>query len=147
MKYEKIKDLKDSEFRRHTGIKRVTFDTSIEILNKAYNLKHAKGGRKPKLSIEDMMLATLEYWREYRTYFHIANDYGLAEGNMYKIIRWVEDSLIKDGTFSLPGKKALLEEDEYDEYEVTLIDASESPIQRPKKNREFTIRVKKSDTQ
>jgi hypothetical protein len=24
------------------------------------------------------------------------------------MIRWVEDTLVKDGTFSLPGRKALL---------------------------------------
>ena len=86
-----------------------------------------------------MILATLEYWREYRTYFHIASEFGIHESNMYSTIRWVEDTLIKDGTFSLPGKKALLEEDEFDEYEVELIDATESPIQRPKKNKNFTI--------
>jgi hypothetical protein len=43
----------------------------------------------------------------------------------------VEDTLVKDGTFSLPGRKALLKSDM--EYEVVLIDATESPIERPKK--------------
>ncbi len=33
----------------------------------------------PKLSIEDQLLATLEYLREYRTYAHIAASYGIAE--------------------------------------------------------------------
>jgi hypothetical protein len=31
----------------------------------------SKRGPKPKLSIEEQVLVTLEYWREYRTYFHI----------------------------------------------------------------------------
>ena len=147
MRYEKVKDYNDEKFRRLTGVKRETFNKIIEIITKASTLKRKKGGRKPKLSIEDMTLATLEYWREYRTYFHIASEFGIHESNMYSSIRWVEDTLIKDGTFSLPGKKALLEADDYDEYEVTLIDASETPIERPKKNKEFTIRVKRSDTQ
>ena len=43
----------------------------------------------------------------------------------------IEDVLIKSGAFSLPGKKALLETD--NEFEVILIDAAESPIERPKK--------------
>ncbi|WP_217652003.1 helix-turn-helix domain-containing protein, partial [Hydrococcus rivularis] len=30
-----------------------------------------KTGRPSKLSAEDQILMTLEYWREYRTYFHI----------------------------------------------------------------------------
>jgi hypothetical protein len=43
----------------------------------------------------------------------------------------VENILIKDGTFSLPGRKALLKSDM--EYEVVLIDATESPVEHPKK--------------
>jgi len=42
--------------------------------------------------------------------------------------------LIKSGQFSLPGKKALLKSDM--EYEVILIDAAETPIERPKKKSE-----------
>ena len=48
---------------------------------------------------------TLEYLREYRTYFHIGKSYGVSESYAYKIIKWVEDVLIKDGSFALPGKK------------------------------------------
>jgi hypothetical protein len=73
----------------------------------------------------------LEYIREYRTYFHIATSYGVSESVAYKIVRWVEDTLIKDPVFALPGRKALLKSDM--EYEVLLIDASETPIERPKK--------------
>ena len=62
-----------------------------------------------------MLLATLEYLREYRTYDHIAFSYDVEESSICRGIRWVEDTLIKDGTFSLPGRKALLKNDvEYD---------------------------------
>ena len=73
----------------------------------------------------------LEYLREYRTYFHLGRSYGLSESACYRACRWVEDMLIKSGKFSLPGKKALLKSDV--EYELILIDASETPIERPKK--------------
>jgi hypothetical protein len=73
----------------------------------------------------------LEYIREYRTYFHIATNYGISESVAYKIIRWIEDTLIKHPDFALPGRKALLKSDM--EYEVVLVDASETPIERPKK--------------
>jgi uncharacterized membrane protein len=63
----------------------------------------------------------LEYIRVYRTYFHIATSYGVSESVAYKIVRWVEDTLIKDPIFALPGRKALLKSDM--EYEVLLIDA------------------------
>ena len=41
----------------------------------------------PKLSIEDLLLAALEYLREYRTYAHIAASYGIAESNIYRGIK------------------------------------------------------------
>ncbi|GAJ45927.1 putative transposase for insertion sequence element IS702 [Holospora elegans E1] len=42
-----------------------------------------------------------------------------------------EDTPIKHPDFALPGKNALLKSDK--EYEVVLIDATETPIERPKK--------------
>lgn len=52
----------------------------------------------------------LEYIREYRTYFHIGQSYGMSESNSFKIIRWVEDILIKHPDFALPGKKRAIKE-------------------------------------
>ena len=130
MKYETIKEYSKEKFRRISGVKRETFNRMVEILQAAYAEKHKRRGRKPKLCIEDMLLATLEYLREYRTYAHIAASYGIDESNMYRTVKWVEDTLVKDGTFSLPGRKALLKSDM--EYEVILIDVAETPIERPK---------------
>ena len=89
-----------------------------------------------------MLLATLEYLREYRTYAHIAVSYQIDESNIYRMIRWVEDTLVKDGTFSLPGRKALLKSDM--EYEVVLIDATESPVERPKESKDTTTAARKA---
>lgn len=36
------------------------------------------------LKIEDLLLATLEYLREYRAYAHIAVRYGIAESTVYR---------------------------------------------------------------
>ena len=144
MKYEKIAEYSNTKFRRITGVKRATFSKMVEILQKAYAEKHRRRGRTPKLSIEDMLLATLEYLREYRTYAHIAASYGIAESNIYRGIKWVEDTLIRDGTFSLPGRKAPLKSDV--EYEVILVDATQTPIERPKKSKSDTIPGRKSGT-
>jgi hypothetical protein len=141
MKYEIIKEYDEKQFRRITGIKRAKFNQMIEILKKSYAEKHRRRGRKPKLSIENQLLAALEYWREYRTYAHIAASYGIAESNIYRSIKWIENVLIKDGTFSLPGKKELLKSDA--EYEIILIDATETPIERPQKNKGDTIPEKR----
>jgi len=131
MKYDQIQGMEDEKFRRLTGVKYKTFNTMVEILTEADNKKKSKGGRKSKLSIEDQLLMALEYIREYRTYFHIAKGYGVSESSSYKTIKWIEDTLIKHPIFALPGRKALLKSDM--EYEVILVDAAESPCERPKK--------------
>jgi hypothetical protein len=143
-KYDKLVGLSDAPFKRLTGVKRTTFENMIEILRIADQAKKAVGGRKSKLSIEDRLLMELEYLREYRTYFHIGQSYGVSESNAYKICRWIEDTLIKDKRFALPGKKALLKSNT--EYEVVLIDVAESPIERPKKDRNTTIPAKRNGT-
>ena len=89
------------------------------------------GGNPHRLCIEDRLLMALEYLREYRTYFHLGQSYGLSESACWRSCRWVEDVLIKSEKFRLPGKKALLKSDM--DFEVILIDAAESPIERPKK--------------
>ena len=103
----------------------------IEHLNEANALKHAKGGRPSKLSMEDRLLMALEYIREYRTYFHVAQGFGVSESSAYNTIKWIEDTLVRHPDFALPGRKALLKSDMH--YEVVLIDATETPIERPKK--------------
>ena len=135
--------MKEKDFRRQTGVKIETYEKMLEIVKEAHRAKKAKGGRKNKISVEKMVLMTLEYLREYRTYFHIGKSYGVSESYAYKIIKWVEDVLIKDGSFALPGKKALLKNE--NEHEVILIDATETPIERPKRGKSFTIQERKSD--
>lgn len=143
MKYPKIQGLEEEKFRRLTGVKRSTFGKMIIILNDADTKKKSKGGRKNKLCIEDQLLMALEYMREYRTYFHISQSYGVSESSAYKTVKWIEDTLIKDPNFSLPGRKALLKSDI--EYEVVLIDATETPIERPKKNKSTSIQEKRKN--
>jgi hypothetical protein len=75
------------EFRRLTGIKKPTFEEMVKKLQEVRAQKKLRGGRKHKLSIEETLLMTLEYLREYRTYFHISKSYGLSEGYAYKTIR------------------------------------------------------------
>jgi hypothetical protein len=141
MYWESVKDLSAEEFRRLTGVKKQTFIEMLQLLKSSRKEKLSKGGRNPKLQTEEVLLMTLEYLREYRTYFHISKGYGVSESYAYKLIRWAEDTLIKSKLFSLPGRKALLKSDV--EYEVVLIDATETPIERPKKNKNTSIQGKR----
>lgn len=74
---------------------------------KQTKLKKATSGRRSKLCIEDRLLMALEYLREYRTYFHISQSYGVSESTTYKIIKWIEETLIKHPHFALPGKNVI----------------------------------------
>lgn len=144
MKWKNVQKLPEKQFRRITGVMRKTFEKMIEIVTAAEKIKKANGGRPNVLCVEDRILMTLEYLREYRTYAHIAASYGLGESNVFNSIRWIEDVLIKSKEFSLPGKKALLKSE--NEYEVILVDATESPIERPKKNSNISIQEKRKST-
>ena len=146
MKYTLIKDYKDERFRRVTGVTRSTFEAMSEVVAQAYRKLHEGGnGRPRKLSVEDMILATLEYYREYRTYDAIAASYGLSKPNIYKTIKWVEETLVESGLFNLPGKKTLAQSEVL--FEVILVDTTETPICRPEKGQKHYYSGKKNDTQ
>lgn len=115
----------------------------LEILKLAEKEKFKRGGKPADTVVEDKLLMALEYWREYRTFFHIATSYQISESQCYRNTKWIENVLIKDGTFSLPGKKELLKSD--NEIEIIVIDASEHKIERPKKNSENIIQAKRKN--
>ena len=143
MRYYRVKLLKAERFRRLTGVKKGTFAKMAKVLRQAKVKVHWHGGRNPGLSIENSLLLTLMYWRENRTYFHIAQTYGISDSACWKTVRWVETALIQSGVFRLPGKKALLKDGV--NFEIVLIDATETPIERPKKNSDAIIQERKSD--
>ena len=138
MRYETIEHLKDTDFKRLTGVKRETFEQMLQVVEK----RLGNFGRPPKLSRADQLLMTLMYWREYRTEFHIAQSYGISEATVCRTIRKVEDALVSSKKFRLPGKKALQPSDTI--FEVMLVDVSEQPVERPKKARKGTTVAKRS---
>ena len=73
----------------------------------------------------------LEYYREYRTFFHIGLDYGLNETNVQRNIEEIEEILLQSGYFRLQGKRILATDVEINEVRV---DVTECPAQRPKKS-------------
>ncbi|HHA8302704.1 TPA: IS5 family transposase [Streptococcus pneumoniae] len=126
MNDEASKQLTDARFKRLVGVQRTTFEEILAVLKTAYQLKHAKGGRKPKLSLEDLLMATLQYVREYRTYEQIAADFGIHESNLIRRSQWVEVTLVQSGVTI--SRTPLSSEDT-----VMIIDATEVKINRPKK--------------
>lgn len=145
-KYKRLEKIDEATFKRVVGVKRSTYTVMVEEYKRAEEERkkgHKVGGRKPKLSEEDRVFFMLEYYREYRTLAHMGIDYGISEGHASKVVKDVESVLIKSGKFSLPSKRVLYEAD--NPIEFVLIDATESPIQRPKKSKEGTIQERRSN--
>lgn len=144
MSYQQIKDLCPADFKRYCGVEPETFKRMVELVSKHLIKKRRKTGRPPKLSVEDQLLLTLEYWREYRTFFHLALSWRLHESNVCRIIRRVEDILIKSRAFKLPGKQKLQLSDH--QLEFVVVDVAETPIERPKKSKKPITAAKRSAT-
>ena len=142
MSYEQIKDLRPALFKRYCGVKPETFQKMVALVADHLARTRIKTGRPPKLSVEDQVLMTLEYWREYRTFFHIAKSWGVHESSVWRTIRRVEDILTKSKAFTLPGKKRLQLADH--EIEFIVVDVAETPIERPKKSKKLTTAAKRS---
>lgn len=62
----------------------------------------------------------------------------MDEATAYRIIRKIEDILSRSRAFTLPGKKQLKTTE--NQIEIVVIDVTETPIERPKKNKKsFTV--------
>ena len=128
MRYETVQTLSDEDFKRSTGVQRSTFERMLEVVETGLR----NFGRPSKLNRADQLLMTLMYWREYRTEFHIGLTYGVSESTVCRTIKKVENVLIQSKQFHLPGKKALQPSETV--IEIVLVDATEQPIERPKKD-------------
>lgn len=99
-------------------------------------------GRPCALSPQAQVLVALEYWREYRTYFHIATDWGVSESTICRTVHRIEDALMQSGQFRLPGKKRLFKGFGL-RPDVIVMDVTETPIERPKRKQRWFYSGKK----
>ncbi|WP_182407291.1 transposase family protein [Psychrobacter sp. GP33] len=81
-------------FKRYTGIHKATFHEMLDAMQQ-HEAQKTKSGRPSALSLEEQILLALTYWREYRTLYHISMDFGIHESSASRIIRKVEDILIR----------------------------------------------------
>lgn len=144
--YEKLKELKPELFKRLTGVKPDTFKAMLYECELYHNKKKAKGGKPNKLSVSTQILLMLEYYREYRSMAHMAFDYEVSESTVSRTVKEIEKVLLQSGKFSLPSKKALYENDGID-LQYILIDATECPVERPKKSKDAVTVEKRNNTQ
>lgn len=144
--YEKIKNYNDRKFKRAVGIPRVLFEIFVGIITFSLNEKHKKGGRKPKLSVENILLMYLKFYRDYNTFFSLANMFGIDEANVYRWIKWSE-KVLATGFAGMINE--LITMSKIDVTHEHLVDVTECGIQRPKNQeiqREYYSGKKKKHT-
>jgi hypothetical protein len=136
MTYEQLKDLKPGDFKRACGVSPQTFEHMLQVLQE-HEQRKSKPGRPPKHALADKLFMTLQYWREYRTSFHIGLSWGVDESVVCRTVQKIENLLIKSKAFHIPGKKKLRAGGT--PWEVIVVDVMASPVERPQKNSGYTI--------
>jgi hypothetical protein len=89
--------------------------------------KYKRPGRAFVLSLEDMILMLLLYYRSYATQMFVGFLFGIDDSRVCRIIQKLEPLLAK--VMAIPKEKYLSKE----EVEAIVVDATEQPIERPKK--------------
>ena len=125
MKYEELKGLNDTKFKRTVGVKREVFEFQVAILEEVQKKKHAKGGRNPKLGIADILLLMYGYLRDYTTFLKLGMYFGIDESNAYRWVTWAENVLSEYMTENFDISKLDINK----EY---IVDVMECPVERPK---------------
>lgn len=136
MIFENLKKLKNKEFYRYFGIKRFHFNEMLEKLIEIEKLEKIKG-RKNKLTVEERLMMTLEYWKEYYTFFQMSIKYKISTSSCFRNINWIENTLSQHADYqSLKEKyksKIDKKQENPNEFQFYLIDSTEIEIERPTK--------------
>jgi len=142
--YEKIEKLNEKEFKLITGVTRKIFFEMLEVLQRQYTKDHKLGGQ-PGIPVELRLTLALEYWREYRTFRHMANDHQISKSMINRAVLWVENALSKSEEFQLKDIKERFKASEESSSEIiaVLVDVEEQPIERPKYNQKDSYSGKK----
>ena len=143
---ERIANMSANKYKEIFGIEKHVFDRILRLLEIAdtYQRKN-NAGRKSQLSILDKLVIALQYWREYRTYRHIAFDYGVGKSVIGETVLWVENTIIASGLCNLKSARELREN--ISKIRIAVVDVTEQEIERPKRGRRTGIQVRKSGTQ
>jgi hypothetical protein len=86
----------------------------LETLKIKYKEDHARGGQ-PGLAVEMRLTLALEYWREYRSFRHMANDHQINKTTINDAVIWVEDALSESDDFKIKDIKERFKPDEESE--------------------------------
>jgi hypothetical protein len=135
---------KPAEFTRLVGVNYGAFQIILEKLNlQIARFKAEKPirrrGRKSSLSIEDQLLLTLIYLRQYHTFLQLGEMFSISESYASKRYEFISSQLLK--VLDVPNQKSLEKEDL-----TVLMDVTEQPVERPVKQQKQYYSGKKRCT-
>ena len=104
----RMANLAEEKYSAIFGVHKVTFDTMLVILERAYEEMHKKGGRKRKLSVLNILIIFFAYYHDGRTMESLAFEYGVHKPRICEAIAWVEKTLSENDKFVLPSKRELI---------------------------------------
>jgi hypothetical protein len=142
-----LKQCPSKKFRRKLGIRRRTFrrilrQVSLYVDEERRERPLSRRGKKASaLLLDEKLLLTLVYLRQYPTFDELGAMFGISESYANKLYHRYLDILVR--VLRLPGKKALVKPG----IEALLIDVTEQPMERPvKKQRQWYSGKKKRHT-
>jgi len=130
MNYPNVDRVSDTAFKRLLGVSRPTFAAMLAVLEQPRATRGRTRGRPFKLAPEAQLVLSLSYWRDYPPLFKLGLAYGISEASAWRVVRRVEDQLMRSGLFPLPTKPAA---ELTQKPVVTAVDVTEIVIERPKK--------------
>lgn len=140
--YEKYKVKKPAQFARLVGVSYGTFQIILEKLKaEMISYKQAKPMRQRGLTssllIEDQLLLTLIYLRQYHTFLQLGEMFSISESYAYKRYSFISKRLMK--ALDLPNDQALTADN------LKLVaDVTEQAIERPLKKQKTFCSGKKN---
>lgn len=139
LRYEKIKKC-PQVFLKLFGVTPVQAEKIVKELEPIWDKKvigrYKRPGRDFKLSLEDMLLILLLYYRSYVTQLYVGFLFGIDDSRVCRLIQKLEPLLAQ--IMAIPQERTLKQED----LEL-LIDATEQSIERPKKRQKVFYSGKK----
>ncbi|HEY1190628.1 MAG TPA: transposase family protein [Gemmata sp.] len=137
--YEKLRR-KPLLFRMFTGLSAAAFDALVADLEPVWLARKATrgarrprqrkpgAGRKVKLAFADRVLVVLLYYRVYVTQEFVGFLFGVDKGTVSREVQ--ELGLCMVGVFRIPERKVRVDADDL---EAVFVDATEQPVNRPKR--------------
>jgi hypothetical protein len=147
--HEKLRQ-KPLLFRMFTGLSAEEFDRLVAELEPVWLARKAKrsagrrrqrkagAGRKVKLAFTDRVLLTLLYYRTYVSQEFVGFLFGVDKGTVSRETQ--ELGLCMAGVFRIPEKKVRIDPDDL---EAVFVDATEQPVNRPKRGQKRSYSGKK----